>query len=229
MTIKKKLGMGILTGVMGLSLVGGGTWAAFNDVEMKDNAFAAGTLDMDVNDVDGVNANFDLSNLKPGDFMEREFTLVNNGSLAIDDVLMSTSFSDFTNGVNEYTTDHGKDDNSARQFLSQFNVDIIDVDRQLVVIQNASLEDLLTQTLNLAPDNSSDSDYNGIPLNPTDSETIRIKITFKDEDKKDSRGEYVQNKFQGDSINVKFTMEATQYAGKEVTTNGEVPGSREAQ
>jgi spore coat-associated protein N len=234
MTIKKKLGMGILTGVMGLSLVGGGTWAAFNDVEVKDNSFAAGTLDLDVNDVDGVNAVFDLSNLKPGNHMTREFTLVNSGTLAIKDVLMTTTASDFVNGTNEYTSaapgGHGETDNDVNDFLSQFNVDVIDVDRQITVVSNKSLAELLTMKPNLAPANSSDSSYSGIPLVPSDSEKIRIKITFKDDTtNKDANGEYTQNKYQGDSVKVKFTMEASQYQGKEVLTNGEVPGSRSAE
>jgi spore coat-associated protein N len=234
MTIKKKLSMGILTGVMGLSLVGGGTWAAFNDVEVKDNSFAAGKLDLDVKDVDGVKATFNLKNLKPGDYMTREFKLVNSGSLAIKDVLMTTTSSDFNNGKNEYTSEapggHGMAENDEAAFLDQFNVDIIDVDRQIPVVQNKTLKELLSETLNLAPVNSSDPDYSGIPLNPADSETIRIKITFKNDiTNKDDRGEYTQNKYQGDSVKVKFTMEASQYAGQEVTTNGEVPGSREAQ
>jgi spore coat-associated protein N len=235
MTIKKKLGMGILTGVMGLSLVGGGTWAAFNDVEYKNNSFAAGTLDLDVNDVDGVAATFNLSNLKPGDNMTREFTLVNNGTLAIKDVLMTTTASDFIDGTNEYTTavaagGHGMTDNDVNDFLDQFNVEVIDVDRQITVVQNKSLKDLLTMTPNLAPSNSSDPAYSGIPLQPSDSEKIRIKISFKnDTTNKDGNGEYIQNKYQGDSVKVKFSMEASQYQGKEVPTNGEVPGSRLAE
>ena len=31
MSIKKKLAMGVMTGALGLTLVGGGTYAAFND------------------------------------------------------------------------------------------------------------------------------------------------------------------------------------------------------
>ena len=33
MSLKKKLGLGIATAALGMSLVGGGTYAYFNDVE----------------------------------------------------------------------------------------------------------------------------------------------------------------------------------------------------
>jgi spore coat-associated protein N len=233
MSIKKKLGMGVASAALGLSLIGGGTWAAFNDVETEDNSFATGTLDLDVSNKSGVESTFNLSNLKPGDSMEREFILHNAGSLAINDVLMTTTHSGFTNGVNEYTStgagNHGQTDNDAVEFLSQFNVDIIDVDRKIDVVENKTLADLLSQTINLAPDNTNDPGYSGIPLNPSDTENIRIKITFKEDSTEDANGEYTQNKYQGDSINVKFTMEATQYNGVNVPTNGEVPNSRSAQ
>ena len=49
MSIKKKLAMGIATGALAVSMIGGGTYAYFNDVETSENTFAAGTLDLAVN------------------------------------------------------------------------------------------------------------------------------------------------------------------------------------
>ncbi|MEC1721284.1 TasA family protein [Schinkia azotoformans] len=213
MSIKKKLGLGVASAALGLSLIGGGTWAAFNDIETVGSSFAAGTLNLDVNNGDGATALFDLSNLKPGDTMEREFLLSNAGSLAIKDVLMTTAITSFTQGENEYVNTHGATDNSQEDFLDQFNVNIIDVDRQITVVQNKTLKDLLTETPNLAPTNTNDPRYSGIPLNPADTENIRIQITFKDDPTVGINGEQDQNKYQGDSAQISFTLEATQWAG----------------
>ena len=49
MTIKKKLGLSVATAALGLSLIGGGTYAYFSDQEVTQNTFAAGTLDLAIN------------------------------------------------------------------------------------------------------------------------------------------------------------------------------------
>ena len=46
MSLKKKLGMGVASAALGLSLIGGGTFAYFSDKEVSNNTFAAGTLDL---------------------------------------------------------------------------------------------------------------------------------------------------------------------------------------
>lgn len=46
MGMKKKLSLGVASAALGLALVGGGTWAAFNDIKSKDATFASGTLDL---------------------------------------------------------------------------------------------------------------------------------------------------------------------------------------
>ena len=48
MSLKKKLAMGIATGALAVSMIGGGTYAYFNDVEVNNSTFAAGTLDINV-------------------------------------------------------------------------------------------------------------------------------------------------------------------------------------
>ena len=53
MSLKKKLAMGAMTGALGLSLVGGGTYAAFSDTETASNTFAAGELDIKLKEQDG--------------------------------------------------------------------------------------------------------------------------------------------------------------------------------
>ena len=93
MSLKKKLGLGIASAALGISLVGGGTFAYFNDVETTNNTFAAGELDLAVNPTTII----DVSNIKPGDWMNRSFTLKNDGSLDISKVLLTTNFPDTSN------------------------------------------------------------------------------------------------------------------------------------
>ncbi len=50
MGTKKKLGLGVASAALGLALVGGGTWAAFNDIETTQATYAAGTLDLNAKD-----------------------------------------------------------------------------------------------------------------------------------------------------------------------------------
>jgi len=100
MSIKKKLAMGIATGALAVSMIGGGTYAYFNDVEFTNNTFAAGTLDLRVDPEVIIN----VANLKPGDKMLRTFKLINDGTLDIKNVLIHTEYGQ-TGGGNE---DFGK-------------------------------------------------------------------------------------------------------------------------
>ncbi|WP_339227305.1 TasA family protein [Oceanobacillus sp. FSL K6-2867] len=86
MSLKKKLGAGVATAVLGLGLIGGGVFAYFSDTETTNNTFAAGTLDLAANPTTII----DVENIKPGDIMVREFLLENNGSLDISSVDLST-------------------------------------------------------------------------------------------------------------------------------------------
>ena len=92
MGIKTKLGLGVASAALGLSLVGGGTFAYFNDTSTLQNGFQSGTLVMDVEKAWDFPINFDLVNVKPGESWERQFVLANNGSLEIGE-----TFTKFTN------------------------------------------------------------------------------------------------------------------------------------
>lgn len=98
MGIKAKLGMGIATGVLAVSMIGGGTYAYFNDVEATTNTFAAGTLDLGVNPTTIIN----VDNLKPGDWMNRTFKLENNGSLDISKVFLTTEYTESVAGFGDH-------------------------------------------------------------------------------------------------------------------------------
>ncbi|WP_419961097.1 TasA family protein [Psychrobacillus sp. BM2] len=98
MSIKQKLAMGILTGGLAISMIGGGTYAYFNDVETSTNQFAAGTLDLAVNPETIIN----VSNIKPGDWMNRTFKLENNGSLDISKIFLTTEYTESVAGFGDH-------------------------------------------------------------------------------------------------------------------------------
>lgn len=80
--------MGIMAAVLGISLVGGGTFAYFSDTAVQTNTFASGTITLDVNPEIQV----PMENIKPGDWMPRTFELTNNGSLDIAYVDLTTEY-----------------------------------------------------------------------------------------------------------------------------------------
>ncbi|WP_066298285.1 TasA family protein [Bacillus sp. FJAT-29937] len=243
MSIKKKLGLGVASAALGLSLVGGGTWAAFNDTATINNHFASGTLDLAViAKKDGQPINFDLSNMKPGDSVERIFTLKNNGTLAIKEVLFNATAGNFK--IGDKTAGEG----DMHAFLSQFQVDVFNVDRSTGAVNSIynpnevanlsefvkgtylnkvkpSYKGTVAGTLNLTHLISPypDSVEGGLPAGDLDD--VQIKISFIDNDEKDAKGEYKQNIFQNNKVDFKFNLEATQWDGVEVRStdgNGEV-------
>src|SRR5690625_4886899 len=88
MNLKKKLGMGIITALLAIGLIGGGTCAYFSDTATQANTFASGTIVLDVDPVVQV----PMDNLKPGEWMPRNFELQNNGSLDMKYVDLTTDY-----------------------------------------------------------------------------------------------------------------------------------------
>ena len=194
------MSMGILAGALGVSLVGGGTWAAFNDVEVVNNTLAAGTLDLVV----GEEVVFDISNLKPGDYFTRTLTLTNNGSLDIDEILLTSSSDGWDDVTHANLPDGGV--NTKEQFLSQFEVT---VDGYGTFNLN-NLSSLTNQTI------SGDGTGGAALIEAGQSASFDITITFKDDPTKyaDSRL-YEQNKYQGEAVSLQLKFEATQMPGED--------------
>lgn len=188
MSIKKKLGLGVASAALGLSLIGGGTYAYFNDVEAVENTFAAGTLDLSVNPT----VAFDVKNLKPGDHMEREFKMTNAGTLDIAQVLMNTEV---------------KDD--VKKFAEHLKVEFFNSDDTLIkALSGKTLAGLTKEKdIDITPHvNGKNGEPGGIPKG--DIDLIKIKITFVDSQKPD------QNFLQGQKVNVNFILEAKQGIGE---------------
>ncbi|MBY0599666.1 TasA family protein [Bacillus bingmayongensis] len=198
MGFKKKLGMSAMTAVLGLSLIGGGTYAYFSDKEVSNNTFAAGTLDLSVDP----KVVIDVDNLKPGDEMERGFQLVNKGTLAIGDVKLLT----------DYTVTDAKGDNGNADFGDHIRVDFLwNLDKNSVPIWSTTLSELKKATQNgsvpdLVQKGIIAQEENG--LAPGDDDTFYVMFTFVD------NGED-QNVFQGDALNLNWTFNSMQTEGED--------------
>ena len=198
MSIKKKLGMGVVTAALGLSLIGGGTYAYFSDKEVSQNTFAAGTLDLSVNPEVVIN----VDNIKPGDEMERGFQLVNKGTLAIGDVKLLT----------DYSVIDAKGDNGNADFGDHIRVDFLwNLDKNEVPIWSTTLSELKVSTQNgsipdLVQKGVVDREGNG--LAPGDDDTFYVMFTFVDNNAE-------QNVFQVDSLKLNWTFNSMQTKGEE--------------
>ena len=91
MSVKKKLGLGLASAALGISLIGGGTFAYFNDTATLHHSFESGTLVLDIEQAYNFPINFDLENIKPGQSWERQFVLANNGSLEFGNTFMTVT------------------------------------------------------------------------------------------------------------------------------------------
>lgn len=194
MGIKKRLGMGALSAALGLALIGGGTYAYFSDSEQTNNTFAAGTLDLSVEPTEIIN----IDNIKPGDTFVRDFELQNNGSLDIETVLLDT----------DYTVDDANNDNT-EDFGEHIQVEFLyNADKLNEVVFETTLAELKT----MSPDVVSENVFipifgeDGLPAGTSDDLVVKFNFIDNGED---------QNQFQGDSLHLIWTFNATQTAGEE--------------
>ncbi|WP_336974199.1 CalY family protein [Bacillus thuringiensis] len=194
MTLKKKLGMGITSAVLGAALVGGGTFAFFSDKEVSNNTFAAGTLDLALNPSTVVN----VSNLKPGDTIEKEFKLENKGSLDIKKVLLKT----------DYNVEDVKKDNKD-DFGKYIKVTFLkNVDKHETIVKQTTLDKLKGDTLTAVDNDLSAWFWDEKGISAGKSDKFKVKFEFVDNGKD-------QNQFQGDKLQLNWTFDAQQTAGEE--------------
>ncbi|MBM7600028.1 spore coat-associated protein N [Virgibacillus halotolerans] len=194
MGIKKQIGMGVMSAALGLALIGGGTYAYFSSSEETTNTFAAGTLDLSVEPTTII----DVGDLKPGDYVIRDFELQNGGSLDIDKVFLETDY-DVTDAKGDNTADFGE--HIEVEFL--YNADKIDE-----VIYKTTLAELKE----MSPEAVNEHIFypsigeKGLPAGSSDD--LVVKFNFKDSDED-------QNQFQGDSLELAWTFNAEQSTGGE--------------
>ncbi|AIF44178.1 TasA family protein [Virgibacillus sp. SK37] len=190
MSIKKKLGMGIATAVLGVGLIGGGTFAYFSDQEVSANTFATGTLDLALDPSEIISVN----NLKPGDWMNRTFKLENNGSLDISKVELTTDYD------NEELAKHIR-----VNFLQ--NIDKSGIIQPNDIIYSTYLNDLK----GTAPDAvqkkiwSFFGEKSGLKAGTTDNFYVQFEFVDNGED---------QNTLQEQTLNLEWTFDAKQTDGE---------------
>lgn len=194
MSIKKQVGFSFMTAVLGVALIAGGTYAYFNDTEVGNSTFAAGTIDLSLNNPEIIN----VENIKPGDSMVRDFELHNDGTLDIDKVYLDTT----------YEVIDAKGDNT-ENFADHIQVEFLyNVDKLDEVIYETTLAELEGMTPEAINEHII-SPVLGKGLEVGDSDDFVVKFNFIDNDED-------QNQFQGDSLKLEWTFTATQQAGEEL-------------
>jgi spore coat-associated protein N len=194
MSLKKKLGMGIASAAMGISLIGGGTFAYFSDSAEATAKFAAGTLDLSVDPTTII----DVNNIKPGDTMLRSFELVNGGTLDIATIDLYTDY-DVVDANSNNTEDLGK--HIRVNFL-------VNADKLDAPIFSTTLYDLKTMSPDVIEGNFWSGWFaeNGGNLAAGTTDTLYVQYEFVDNGQD-------QNRFQGDSLELKWTFDGKQGAG----------------
>lgn len=199
MGIKKTLGLGVASAALGLSLIGGGTFAYFSDTAQSTATFAAGTLDLNSDP----SVIVDLKNLKPGDTITRNFKLKNDGSLDIQSIKLKTSTS-----INDVGGNNGNNDLAASikvKFLK--NNDKSGVVTPEIVVWETTLADLKNQSPELVDNTGLDAiwgEADGIKAGTSDSFTVKFEFVDNNQD---------QNYFQKDSLTLTWDFEAKQGKG----------------
>lgn len=194
MGLKKQLGMGVMSAVLGLTLVGGGTYAYFSDSETSNNTFAAGTLDLSVEPTKVI----DVDNLKPGDSMVRDFELQNNGSMDIKNVLLNTDYN-VIDAEGDNTEDFGK----------YIEVEFLyNADQLSDVVYKTTLDKLKDMSPEAVQEKVFDEIIGEEGLKTDSEDDLVVKLNFVDNDKD-------QNEFQGDSLQLQWTFNAEQEDGEE--------------
>lgn len=194
MNIKKQLSMGIMSAALGISLIGGGTFAYFSDSVTTENTFAAGTLDLSAEPTTII----DVENMKPGDSMVRTFELQNNGSLDIHRVYLDT----------EYTVEDAENNNT-EDFGEHIEVEFLyNVDKLDEVVFSTTLAELRDMTPEAVGEHALDPILGeGLPTGDYDDLVVKFNFVDSGED---------QNQFQGDALNLEWTFTAMQTDGEEL-------------
>jgi predicted ribosomally synthesized peptide with SipW-like signal peptide len=187
--------MGVASATLGLSLIGGGTFAYFSDTETSNNTFAAGTLDLTLDPQTIV----DIKDIKPGDTIKKEFLLKNSGTLAIKDVKLAT----------KYNVIDAKGDNAGEDFGEHIIVKFIwNWDKQSEAVYETTLADLQKEDPDiLAKDIFAPewAEKGGLAAGTEDYLWMEFKFVDNGKD---------QNKLQGDKAQVTFTFNANQTEGE---------------
>lgn len=186
--------MGVMSAALGLTLIGGGTYAYFSSTVVTNNTFAAGTLDLSVEPTAIVN----VENLQPGDSIIRDFELQNNGTLDIERVTLDTDYR-----VIDVNGDNTEDFGEHIQVEFLYNADNLDE-----VIYETTLAELKDMTLDAVNEHIFYPAFGEKGLPVGSSNDLVVKFNFVDNSAD-------QNQFQGDSLQLEWTFIAHQVPGSD--------------
>lgn len=196
MGIKKTLGFGMASAALGLSLIGGGTFAYFSDTATSTATFAAGTLDLNSDP----SVIVDIPNLKPGDTVTKTFKLKNDGTLDIGSVLLKTT-TEITDTLGD---NNGVDLSKFIKVKFLKNNDKGTILTPEVVVYETTLDALKNQTPDLVNNTGLDqiwTEADGIKAQSSDSFTVKFEFVDNGE---------TQNYFQKDKLKLTWNFEAKQ-------------------
>ncbi|OKQ00098.1 TasA family protein [Paenibacillus sp. P46E] len=196
MGIKKTLGLGMASAALGLSLIGGGTFAYFSDTATSTATFAAGTLDLNSDP----SVIVDIPNLKPGDTVTKTFKLKNDGTLDIGSVLLKTT-TEITDTLGD---NNGVDLSKFIKVKFLKNNDKGTILTPEVVVYETTLDALKNQTPDLVNNTGLDqiwTEADGIKAQSSDSFTVKFEFVDNGE---------TQNYFQKDKLKLTWNFEAKQ-------------------
>lgn len=172
------------TAAIGLSLISGGTYAYFNDTEETNNTFANGVLDLGINKASIIK----IENLVPGDTINGNFELTNDGTVDMKAVVLHTDYE----VIDKNKPNNGDDlgDHIQVRYLQKVK------GKETLVYQQtlSELKKNPTKVLEEFPAESKPEKF-----------TVRFK--FIDDDGN-------QNHFQGDELKLKWEFEGVQRDGK---------------
>lgn len=196
MGIKKTLGFGMASAALGLSLIGGGTFAYFSDTATSTATFAAGTLDLNSDP----SVIVDIPNLKPGDTVSKTFKLKNDGTLDIGSILLKTT----TEVTDTLGDNNGVDLSKFIKVKFLKNNDKGTILTPEVVVYETTLDALKNQTPDLVNNTGLDqiwTEADGIKAQSSDSFTVKFEFFDNGE---------TQNYFQKDKLKLTWNFEAKQ-------------------
>lgn len=200
MSLKKQFAVTLASVGLGAALIGGGTFAWFNaTAQIEGNTFAAGTMKIGATPDSAV---FNVTNLKPGDWMERTFNVENEGTITVDRLLMNIDYS-----IDDVDGDNGSEnfDENLKVYLLKSTDENIPFPERVVISPNngKTLKDL--KAMGKVDISSWYTQIGDLPPGTADKIHVGIVFENKNED---------QNRFQGDKVNLTFGLEGTQKAGE---------------
>ncbi|WP_373893400.1 TasA family protein [Virgibacillus natechei] len=184
MNIKNRIMMCVVTAVLGLGLIGGGTYAYFNDTKATQNTFATGELDLGINKETII----DIPDIIPGETVDGKFELTNDGTVDMSEVVLHSTYE---------VTDNNKA-NDGDDLGEHIQVEFLDrANEEGDVISETTLSELTENPVKILDEF------------PADSKPEQFNVQFKFVDNGEN-----QNHFQGNELELTWEFVAKQTEGK---------------